>query len=85
MAWFEFRGLEGLGRREGEQFSFLTACWMKLSFSRLDLACRLCNLLSEGSTLKRECDTCVGSPETVRAFDGWDGLSMNHDMNIRNV
>ncbi len=44
---------EGRGGKDGREFSFLTAWWMKLSFSLLVLAWRLRSLLPDGSRLKK--------------------------------
>ncbi len=46
---------EGRGGKDGREFSFLTAWWMKLSFSLLVLAWRLRSLLPDGSRLKKLC------------------------------
>ncbi len=43
------------GDKDGREFSFLTAWWMKLSFSLLVLAWRLRSLLPDGSRLKKLC------------------------------
>ncbi len=43
------------GGKDGREFSFLTAWWMKLSFSLLVLAWRLLSLLPDGSRLKKLC------------------------------
>ncbi len=53
---------EGRGGKDGREFSFLTAWWMKLSFSLLVLAWRLRSLLPDGSRLKKLCVGWVGSP-----------------------
>ncbi len=49
------QGRGGRGGKDGREFSFLTAWWMKLSFSLLVLAWRLCSLLPDGSRLKKLC------------------------------
>ncbi len=59
---------EGRGGKDGREFSFLTAWWMKLSFSLLVLAWRLRSLLPDGSRLKKLCDGWVGSPAMQRAL-----------------
>ncbi len=53
---------EGRGGKDGREFSFLTAWWMKLSFSLLVLAWRLRSLLPDGSRLKKLCVGWVVSP-----------------------
>ncbi len=53
---------EGRGCKDGREFSFLTAWWMKLSFSLLVLAWRLRSLLPDGSRLKKLCVGWVVSP-----------------------
>ncbi len=53
---------EGRGGKDGREFSFLTAWWMKLSFSLLVLARRLRSLLPDGSRLKKLCVGWVVSP-----------------------
>ncbi len=55
----EGRGGEG---KDGRKFSFLTAWWMKLSFSLLVLAWKLRSLLPDGSRLKKLCVGWVVSP-----------------------
>ncbi len=57
---------EGRGGKDGREFSFLTAWWMKLSFSLLVLAWRLLSLLPDGSRLKKLCVGWVGSPAMLR-------------------
>ncbi len=59
---------EGRGGKDGREFSFLTAWWMKLSFSLLVLAWRLLSLLPDGSRLKKLCVGWVGSPAMLRAL-----------------
>ncbi len=59
---------EGRGGKDGREFSFLTAWWMKLSFSLLVLAWRLLSLLPDGSRLKKLCVGWVGSPAMQRAL-----------------
>ncbi len=59
---------EGGGGKDGREFSFLTAWWMKLSFSLLVLAWRLLSLLPDGSRLKKLCVGWVGSPAMLRAL-----------------
>ncbi len=62
------------GRGEGgREFSFLTAWWMKLSFSLFVLAWRLLSLLPDGSRLKK---LCVGGGITCNAegFAGETGV-----------
>ncbi len=61
----EFSGAwckRGEGGKDGREFSFLTAWWMKLSFSLLVLAWRLRSLLPDGSRLKKLCVGWVVSP-----------------------
>ncbi len=53
---------------QGQEFSFLTAWWMKLSFSLLVLAWRIRSLLPDGSRLKKLCVGWVGSPAMQRAL-----------------
>ncbi len=53
---------EGRGGKDRREFSFLTAWWMKLSFSLLVLAWRLRSLLPDGSRLKKLCVGWVVSP-----------------------
>ncbi len=68
----EFSGARGKrgggGGKDGREFSFLTAWWMKLSFSLLVLAWRLLSLLPDGSRLKKLCVGWVGSPAMLRAL-----------------
>ncbi len=64
---------EGRGGKDGREFSFLTAWWMKLSFSLLVLAWRLRSLLPDGSRLKKLCVGWVGSPAMQRALDVLEG------------
>ncbi len=59
---------EGRGGKDGREFSFLTAWWIKLSFSLLVLAWRLRSLLPDGSRLKKLCVGWVGSPAMQRAL-----------------
>ncbi len=59
---------EGRGGTVGREFSFLTAWWLKLSFSLLVLAWRQRSLLPDGSRLKKLCDGWVGSPAMQRAL-----------------
>ncbi len=59
---------EGRGGKDGREFSFLTAWWMKLSFSLFVLAWRLLSLLPDGSRLKKLCVGWVGSPAILRAL-----------------
>ncbi len=59
---------EGRGGKDGREFSFLTAWWMKLSFSLFVLAWRLLSLLPDGSRLKKLCVGWVGSPAMLRAL-----------------
>ncbi len=59
---------EGRGGKDGREFSFLTAWWMKLSFSLLVLAWRLRSLLPDGSRLNKLCVGWVGSPAMLRAL-----------------
>ncbi len=59
---------EGRGGKDGREFSFLTAWWMKLSFSLLVLAWRLRSLLPDGSRLKKLCVGWVGTPAMQRAL-----------------
>ncbi len=59
---------EGRGGKDGREFSFLTAWWMKLSFSLLVLAWRLRSLLPDGSRLKKLCVGWVVSPAMLRAL-----------------
>ncbi len=59
---------EGRRGKDGREFSFLTAWWMKLSFSLLVLAWRLRSLLPDGSRLKKLCVGWVGSPAMQRAL-----------------
>ncbi len=61
-------GKRGEGGKDGREFSFLTAWWMKLSFSLLVLAWRLLSLLPDGSRLKKLCVGWVGSPAMLRAL-----------------
>ncbi len=61
-------GKRGEGGKDGWEFSFLTAWWMKLSFSLLVLAWRLLSLLPDGSRLKKLCVGWVGSPAMLRAL-----------------
>ncbi len=61
-------GKRGRGGKDGREFSFLTAWWMKLSFSLLVLAWRLLSLLPDGSRLKKLCVGWVGSPAMLRAL-----------------
>ncbi len=56
------------GGKDGREFSFLTAWWMKLSFSLLVLAWRLRSLLPDGSRLNKLCVGWVGSPAMQRAL-----------------
>ncbi len=65
---------EGRGGKDGREFSFLTAWWMKLSFSLLVLAWRLLSLLPDGSRLKKLCVGWVGSPAMLRALAGETGV-----------
>ncbi len=58
----------GGGGKDGREFSFLTAWWMKLSFSLLVLAWRLRSLLPDGSRLKKLCVGWVVSPAMQRAL-----------------
>ncbi len=62
---------EGRGGKVGREFSFLTAWWMKLSFSLLVLAWRLRSLLPDGRRLKKLCDGWVGS--NAEGFAGETG------------
>ncbi len=68
-------GREGRGGKDGREFSFLTAWWMKLSFS----VCLswLGGLLSPPPLMeadwKKLCVGWVGSPAMLRALCGWDG------------
>ncbi len=59
---------EGRRGKDGREFSFLTAWWMKLTFSLLVLAWRLRSLLPDGSRLKKLCVGWVGSPAMQRAL-----------------
>ncbi len=59
---------EGRGSKDRREFSFLTAWWIKLSFSLLVLAWRLRSLLPDGSRLKKLCVGWVGSPAMQRAL-----------------
>ncbi len=59
---------EGRGGKVRREFSFLTAWWMKLSFSLLVLAWRIRSLLPDGSRLKKLCVGWVGSPAMQRAL-----------------
>ncbi len=73
MGWgSEFSDLWGKrgegGGKDGREFSFLTAWWMKLSFSLFVLAWRLLSLLPDGSRLKKLCVGWVGSPAMLRAL-----------------
>ncbi len=61
-------GKRGEGGKDGREFSFLTAWWMKLSFSLFVLAWRLLSLLPDGSRLKKLCVGWVGSPAMLRAL-----------------
>ncbi len=61
-------GKRGGGGKDGREFSFLTAWWMKLSFSLFVLAWRLLSLLPDGSRLKKLCVGWVGSPAMLRAL-----------------
>ncbi len=63
---------EGRGGKDGREFSFLTAWWMKLSFSLFVLAWRLLSLLPDGSRLR----SCVsGGWDHLQCWGlcGWDG------------
>ncbi len=69
--WSEFSGAwvrEGRGGKDGRELSFLTAWWIKLSFSLLVLAWRLRRLLPDGSRLKKLCVGWVGSTAMQRAL-----------------
>ncbi len=67
----EFSGAwckRGEGGKDGREFSFLKAWWMKLSFSLLVLAWRLRSLFPDGSRLKKLCVGWVVSPAMQRAL-----------------
>ncbi len=71
------------GGKDRREFSFLTAWWMKLSFSLLVLAWRLCSLLPDGSRLKKLCVGCITCNVAVDVLEGGerdtnDLLSCSH-------
>ncbi len=71
----EFSGAWGKreeGGRDGRELSFLTAWWMKLSFSLLVLAWRLCSLLLMAADW-RSCVSGGWDHLQCRGLCGWDG------------
>ncbi len=64
----------GRGGKDGREFSFLTAWWMKLSFSLLVLAWRLRSLLPDGSRLKKVVCRVGGITCNAEGFAGETGV-----------